>query len=530
MAKSLDLPGASRREFLARASAAAAGLALTPAAPAAAAAGEPVGAQLICVPLTPFRTSLSVSPFTEAVLKVTTLTDGAFTARTVRQVQDLFVRHGATEIYARIATRKIAPQGGVAEHGWAKGLERARLARDMALPFNPELGLWAEYGDGGNYQQPPDFRDYPEISLPGPWTSLTIEQMVPAIRQYTAAVAKQILATGAHVPLWDIGNEVEPGIAGVTVRPLTGGEHYQAPDKVDPAIGQMSTVQLLRMGEAERIAWCKTHLWPSTGRILAAAAQGIRSVAPEAKVATHISPIGARTPLGHLAFAETCKQAGFLPDQFGMSYYPGGAKTFGGPDDAYLWFKDTVRALKTRYGRPSFIAEGGVASGKMPPPFTFNTPVENYPLDEAGQYAFNRDLIGWGAQSGCLAGYRPWAPDLCIGAGWAPMSWFDEQGAISRAKPVIRCFEDALPSLYLAVSNDRDGPRVAMRVRGAVLRTVTVELKSDDRSVGRAAVSSVGAGWTQARFSGRGRLPAGAYTLEVRRGGRTLVERPLELA
>ncbi|HEX3701093.1 MAG TPA: glycosyl hydrolase 53 family protein [Phenylobacterium sp.] len=515
--------GASRRTVLAGGAAVAG---LTVASPGfAAAASPPADAELFCAPLVPFRTSLSVSPFTEAVVHTTALTDGAFTARTVPQVQQLFMRHGATEVYARIATRKVAPQGAVAEHGWAKGLERARLARDLGLPFNPELGLWAEYGDGGNYQQPPDFTDYPEIHLPGPWTSLTLEQMLPPIRQYAAAVAKQILATGAHVPIWDIGNEVEPGIAGVTVHPMTGGENYQAPDNVDPAIGKMSTVQLLKMSEAERVAWCKTHLWPSTGRILAAAAQGIRSVAPSAKVATHISPIGAKTSLGHLAFVETCKQAGFLPDQFGMSYYPGGATTFGGPADAYAWLKETTQALKTRYGRPSFIAEGGVASGKMPPPFTFNAPVESYPLDEAGQYAFNRDMIAWGAKSGCLAGYRPWAPDLCIGADWAPMSWFDQHGATARAKPVMRAFEDALPSLYVAVAQRGDGPEISLRAHGGQPGPISVELKDDDRSLAHGAVAKVGADWSRVPLAGRTRLPAGVHTLVVRRGGRTLLER-----
>jgi hypothetical protein len=59
----------------------------------------------------------------------------------------------------------------------------------------------------------------------------------------------------------------------------------------------------------------------------------------------------------------------------------------------------------------------------------------------AGQAAFNRDLIAWGRRSGALAGYRPWAPDLCIGPGWEPMAWFDAKG---RAKPVLDAFGDGL--------------------------------------------------------------------------------------
>lgn len=95
-----------------------------------------------CVPDNAFRASLSVSPFTETVLRSVTLTDGAAQARTVAEVQQLFNRHGASEVYQRIATRRLAPQGD-AEHGWARGLDRARLAGALGMPFNPEIGLFS---------------------------------------------------------------------------------------------------------------------------------------------------------------------------------------------------------------------------------------------------------------------------------------------------------------------------------------------------------------------------------------------------
>src|SRR5690349_6264921 len=147
-----------------------------------------------------FRNALSVSPFTEAVLAGCALTDGSFTARSVADVQRLFIRHGGCEVYARFATVKEAPQGD-AEHGFVRGLERAALAKQLDLPFNPEIMCNGHYGDAVTYSDPPDFRDYPEIAgaQPGPWTSLTLDQMVPLIRAYAAAVARQILGTGARV-------------------------------------------------------------------------------------------------------------------------------------------------------------------------------------------------------------------------------------------------------------------------------------------------------------------------------------------
>jgi tagatose-1,6-bisphosphate aldolase non-catalytic subunit AgaZ/GatZ len=99
-----DSVAPSRRTFLGGAAALGAAAAL-PAWPAAAksdyrhAGGER------------FRVSLSVSPFTEAVLAAVSLTDGRRTARTVRQVQRLFSRHGATEVFARVATLRQARDG-----------------------------------------------------------------------------------------------------------------------------------------------------------------------------------------------------------------------------------------------------------------------------------------------------------------------------------------------------------------------------------------------------------------------------------
>lgn len=488
--------------------------------------------QLFNAPLVPFRTSLSVGPLTEATLRATTLTDGDYTATTRAELQKLFMRHGATEVYARIAMRKFAPQKEApdAEHGWAHGLESARLARDLGLPFNPELGLWASYGDGGTYQQPPDFCDYPSIQLPGPWLSLKLEQMLPPLRQYGALIARQILQTGVYVNVWDIGNEVESGIAGVTVRPIAPTESYQAPDMVDPAIGTMSVLQLMKMSESDQIAWCTAHIWPHVGRLIAATAEGIRSVDSHARFSTHIAPVGHKTPAVHLAFWRIMKESGYLPDQCGFSYYAGMGKSLGGPEDTFEWFKQTATALKAEFGRQVFIAEGGIASGKMPPPFIFNDPVADYPTSNAGQHDFNRDLIAWGVKSGCLAGYRPWAVEYCTKPGWAPMSWFTaSSNKLAKAKPALSCFEEALPCIYVWVGGRTSnlGPvPIKLRLNRDSIRNLTVELRRGQQTLADCKIPSVGVSWTAAEMKGtRGAIPSASYTLTVRSPMGVLLER-----
>ena len=390
----------------------------------------------------PFRASLSVSPFTETVLRQVRLHDGRHAARTVTEVQQMFNRHGATEVYARIATRKRAPQGG-GEIGWARGLQRARLARALSLPFNPELGLWAVYGDASSYQQPPDFSDYPSIHLPGPWASLTLAQMETALRHYGALVARQILATGVEVGYWDLGNEVDTGVAGVAVRPLFPDPAYQPPDRVDPAIGTMSTATLVGMGESARIAWCQAHLWPYVGRLLGAVASGIRSVHHGAKFSTHISGFEQPTPSVQLAFWDSVRRAGYLPDQLGTSYYPTQGKTFGGAANTLAWFKQLATELGRRHHRQVFIAEYGYPSAHMTGTYSFNDAVAGYPQSPGGQARFTRQLVAWGIDSGRLAGIRPWAPDLCT-PGWGPMSLFAQDGRTAETRPALRSIVQGL--------------------------------------------------------------------------------------
>jgi len=383
-----------------------------------------------------FRVSLSVSPFTEAVLGSLALTDGRRTASTVRRVQRLFNLHGATEVFARIATRRNASSGD-AEYGFSRAIERAQLARDLGMPLNPELGLWAVYGDITG-QPSPDFSDYPSIQLPGAWTSLALPEMEAALRRYGALVARQLLATGVRVNYWDLGNEVEWGVAGVAVRSFATTS-YSPPDAVDPAIGQMTAAQLLAMTEPDRISWLRQHMWPYVGRLLAAAADGVRSVDPGARFSTHISGLMVESPLTPVAFWAAMDQAGYRPSQFGTSFYP----TSPGTGDRRAILLQIATALRQRFGRQLFLAEYGYPSGVMTRPYQWNTAQTGYPQTPDGQARYLRDLVTMAAQAGTIAGIRPWAPDYCVKSGvWQPMSLFTGGGT---AEPALTSIQAGLP-------------------------------------------------------------------------------------
>jgi arabinogalactan endo-1,4-beta-galactosidase len=392
-----------------------------------------------------FRVSVSVSPFTESMLaRGIVYSDGTLTADSAEGLQRLFIAHGANEVYARIATKRKFQRGN-ADHSVERGLERALMAKRLDVAFNPELCLCRAYGDI-SHQPAPDFSDYPQIKLPDEWARLRLDQMLGALRSYGALVAREILDTGVEVRIWDLGNEVELGMAGVAVQPIPrygegteGPNWYKPPDAVDPEIGKMSVMALLEMPETERIEWLQRHIWPFLAQMLAATAEGIRSVEPKARFSTHVSGIAAMQPAVGLAFFKALRDGGFVPDELGFSYYPTSNKK---PPDRLETFKNTVMAVHRELGRPVFIAEFGYPAGRMEGAFDWNAAVDNYPQDAEGQATFVRDLVAWGAQAGLVAGIRPWAPDLVF--GWGPMSLFTLSDKTAVARPSLDAIVEGL--------------------------------------------------------------------------------------
>jgi len=80
--------------------------------------------------------------------------------------------------------------------------------------------------------------------------------------------------------------------------------------------------ELMGMSETGRIAWLEAHLWPHEARMIAAVADGVRSVDPHARFSTHLSGITSVISTQAVAFYKAMERGGFQADKLGVSYYP----------------------------------------------------------------------------------------------------------------------------------------------------------------------------------------------------------------
>jgi hypothetical protein len=139
-----------------------------------------------------------------------------------------------------------------------------------------------------------------------------------------------------------------------------------------------------------------------------------------------------------LAFYHALKDGGFVPDEFGFSFYPSST----GQGDQLRDFANTLMIVKCEFKRPVFIAEFGypvkpIATGDFQ---HWNHPLVGYPMTAEGQAEFFRDLASWSAAAG-VSGIRPFAPDLLV-PGWEPMALFGlhatQLGPTAISRPAVR--------------------------------------------------------------------------------------------
>ena len=362
-----------------------------------------------------------------------TYTDGVRTASNIKELQEMYNAYGATEMYVRINTTRYYPDESVNDYYHARmhcleeSKKACRVAAELDMPINVELGCFAAYSDAFESQYP-DFSEYPEIDYPKndngerkEWKDLDIDEIKSVLRRYGALVAGEIKELGCKVEYWDLGNETNYGFGGVMM-PLDSA--------VSKATSKSFWITYLKKGFGAN--WLAENIWCYNGQMFAALAEGIRTVYPEAKFSSHLSTV-TWGPDYVVKYFETLKENGYAVDQAGISYYPNAT---GVVLDKIAQIKQIVLAVNEKLGVNVMLAEYGYANETGLASGTFsswNNKVYGYELTDEDSARFMSELITWGKKNG-LAGIRPWAPEL----DWA-MPWFDfdKETKIATAKSAL---------------------------------------------------------------------------------------------
>jgi arabinogalactan endo-1,4-beta-galactosidase len=107
-------------------------------------------------------------------------------------------------------------------------------------------------------------------NAPAAWKGLSVAATVPLLQAHTAQTMQHMQAKGLNVEVVEIGNEIDLGILN-----FLPGDRLPLPTNGNSTITDLT--------------YLRTQVWPTEATLLNAAAAGIRSVKPDAKIVLHIA-------------------------------------------------------------------------------------------------------------------------------------------------------------------------------------------------------------------------------------------------
>lgn len=382
-----------------------------------------------------FRQALSLSPFSvDAFSNPYTYNANGINATNREELEQLYIAHGATEMFARIATRRKAvtedDKIGDRYSSLEEGLELCKIAAKLNIPINPEIMCAYTYMDMDR-QQAPNFKEYPEIyALQNgkAWEELSLEEMQVVLKAYGTFVATEILNTGCTVENWNMGNEANFGFAGVSI-----GLKTAVNSKLEKVTGWQKNI-LPYLGNS----WLKENLWKYNAQLMKAVADGITEAYKElgmddsnVKFSTHIATV-VSTVKNATSYFNTLKENGFPISVAGISYYPSAPSAYL---NSIIMYKKIVTAINKDCDLPVFIAEFSYPSGKVTGPYAgWDKAAKGYKFTPSGQADIYEDTIKWGKTHGVI-GIRYWAPDY---KDWGTMSMFEYDDNEASAKEILK--------------------------------------------------------------------------------------------
>jgi arabinogalactan endo-1,4-beta-galactosidase len=241
-----------------------------------------------------------------------------------------------------------------------------------------------------------DWSDVNKQPAPAEWADLSLEERAEAIRKYSHETVQYIIEQGIKMDFYEIGNEIDYGIAGV----FADTKHPRDPHSL------------------------RQSIWSDEAFLIKAAIEGVRIADPEAKILLHIAT--SWSPDFASAFFQAMIDLGVDYDYVGLSYYP---SAFGSP--SAIQFCVTLDRLSAEVGKPIIIAE--TAYPAQPPTgglfHDWRRPVYGYPLTPEGQAWWLMDMLEAMRDRGDVLGVYIFSPGFWFsGELWGPFALFNSEG------------------------------------------------------------------------------------------------------
>ena len=386
-----------------------------------------------------FRLALSLSPFSSKSIKEGyTYEYNNKQINTMKDLENLYIEKGATEMYVRIGTKRSITPDDITDgerdtnaniHTFDQAIELCKIAKELNIPINPEVMLAYTYMDMEK-QQAPRFNEYPDIyklQNGKDWSDLPLDEIIIVLKAYGKFLAKEILKTGCSVNNWNLGNEANFGFAGVNL-----GLKTAVNKKNEKVLGFIRYILPLFYPQ-----WLENNIWKYNAKMFSAVKEGILEAyndlnieTKNVKFSTHIATV-VMTPGTSARYFNCLKKNGYTVDTAGISFYPSAPSMYL---DSMVLFKKTVKEINNRCKVPVFIAEFSYPSGEMSGAFAgWNKKVKGYSHNEEGQASIYKDVLNWGKDHGVI-GIRYWAADY---EDWGSMGLFKFENKHGKPKKAL---------------------------------------------------------------------------------------------
>jgi len=262
---------------------------------------------------------------------------------------------------------------------------------------------------------------------PPEWQGFDLPKRAEAIRNYAKTTTAQILSAGISDHLYEVGNEIDYGFAGL----------------FDP-------IGLERGDDEAALRQLRETTWRDESILLTAAIDGIRAADPEAKIVLHIAHWW--SDAFALDFFKSMDLYGVRYDYVGLSFYPSSGITSLSdvliePERlnatrSHELLGATVTRLTYEINKPIIVSEYGYpSSSAIVGPFSWwNHTVAGYPLTPQGQKDWLRAFLNWTYTASEISGVFYYSPLFYGPRGvelWQPFALFDSSG---ESKPSLEAF------------------------------------------------------------------------------------------